>query len=654
MAIQDFKRKLTAILSADVKGYSRLMGEDEEATVRTITTYREVVTEVVQKHRGRVVDSPGDNILAEFASVVDAVRGAVEIQEELKVRNAELPENRRMEFRIGVNLGDVIHEEERIYGDGVNVAARVESLADAGGICISRSAFDQVKNKLTLGYENLGEYSVKNIAEPVRIYKVLMDPEAAGKVIGEKRIEPKRGQRVAFAVVIALFLVLGGVTLWKSYIRTAAPPVEVASVEKMAFPLPEKPSLAVLPFDNMSGDSKQDYFSDGITESIITALSNVSNLFVIARNSTFTYKGKQVKVQQVAEELGVRYVLEGSVQRSGDRVRITAQLIDALKGHHLWAEQYDRRFGDIFVLQDDITEKLTGGEQARVRREHTENPEAYEYWLRGREIYRSFTKEDNAQARKLYEKAAEMDPNNSFIWIGIGWTHYRDGRFGWTDTPTRSLALAEELAQKILAVDDYSAQAYALLSSVYMTKRQNDKAVAYGEKALALAPNLADMTAAVAASFMYSGRPEEAIELVKKAMRLSPYYPAWYLAVLGIAYRLTGQYKEAITLLESWRARANPRSAVPHLYLAFTYEEAGRGEEAQVAVAEVLKRKPKASIAGYLKANTFPYKDPADIERVIDSLRKAGLPDKPPLPLPDKPSIAVLAFDNMSADPEQE
>jgi TolB-like protein len=274
------------------------------------------------------------------------------MQEELKVRNAELPENRKMEFRIGVNLGDVIHEEERIYGDGVNVAARVESLADAGGICISRSAFDQVKNKLTLGYENLGEYSVKNIAEPVRIYKVLMDPEAAGKVIGEKRIEPKRGQRVAFAVVIGLLLVVGGVALWKSYIRTAAPPVEVASVEKMAFPLPKKPSLAVLPFDNLSGDPKQDYFSDGITESIISALSNVSNLFVIARNSTFTYKGKPVKVQQVAEELGVRYVLEGSVQRSGDRVRITAQLIDALEGHHLWAEQYDRRFGDIFALQD--------------------------------------------------------------------------------------------------------------------------------------------------------------------------------------------------------------------------------------------------------------------------------------------------------------
>jgi adenylate cyclase len=628
---QDFKRKLTAILSADVKGYSRLMRDDEEATVRTITTYREVIGLVVRKHRGEVVDSPGDNILAEFASVVDAVRGAVEIQEELKARNSELPENRRMEFRIGINLGDVIHEKERIYGDGVNVAARVESLADAGGICVSRSAYDQVKDKLTLGYEYLGEHSVKNIAEPVRIYKVLMDPESAGKVIGEERVDPKRGLRVALAAVVVLILIIGGMLVW----RTASPPVEVASKEKMAFPLPEKPSLAVLPFDNLSGDSSQDYFSDGITETIITTLSNVSSLFVIARNSTFTYKGKPVKVQQVAEDLGVRYVLEGSVQRSEDQVRITAQLIDALTGHHLWAENYDRELGNIFALQDDITEhvtmalkvKLTEGEQARIRRGHTENPEAYEYWLRAREIYRSLTKEDNAQARKLYEKAAEMDPNNSFYWKDIGWTHYRDGRFGWTDTPTQSLALAEELAQKTLAVDDYNAQAYTLLSSVYMAKRHHDKAVAYGKKALALGPNLADLKAAVAVPFMYSGRPEEAIELVKKAMRLSPYYPAWYLAVLGIAYRITGQYEEAITSFESWRARANPRSALPHLFLAFTYEEAGRGEEAQVAVAEVLKRKPKASIAGYLKANTFPYKDPADIERVIDSLRKAGLPE---------------------------
>jgi TolB-like protein/class 3 adenylate cyclase len=366
MATEDFKRKLTAILSADVKGYSRLMGEDDEATVRTITAYREVITEVVEKHRGRVVDSPGDNILAEFASVIDAVHSAVEIQQELKTKNAELPDERKMEFRIGVNLGDVIHEEERIYGDGVNVAARVESLAEAGGICVSGTVFDQIESKLPLGYEYLGEQSVKNISKPVRIYKALMDPEAVGKVIGEQRAEPRRGQRVALVVVTVLLLIVGGLLIW----RTAFPPVQVASVEKMAFPLPDKPSIAVLPFANLSGDPSQDYLSDGTTENIITALSKISNVFVIARNSAFTYKGKTVKVQQIAEDLGVRYVLEGSFQRAGERVRINAQLVDGLTGRHLWAERYDREIGDIFALQDDITNhvvtalevKLTEGE----------------------------------------------------------------------------------------------------------------------------------------------------------------------------------------------------------------------------------------------------------------------------------------------------
>ncbi len=631
MATQDFKRKLTAILSADVKGYSRLMSEDEESTIRTITAYREVIAAIVQKHRGRVVDSPGDNLLAEFASVLDAVRSGVEIQEELKTKNAELPEDRRMEFRIGVNRGDVIHEEERIYGDGVNVAARVESLAEAGGICVSGTVFEHAENKLPLGYEYLGEQSVKNISKPVRVYKVLMDPEAAGKVIGETRPEAKQGLRMALAVVIVLLLVVGGALIW----RVASPPVEVTSVEKLAFPLPEKPSLAVLPFDNMSGDPNQDYFSDGITESIITELSKLSNLFVIARNSTFTYKGKPVKVQQVAEELGVRYVLEGSVQRSGERVRITTQLIDAQTGNHLWAENYDRKSGDIFALQDDINDhvtlalqvKLTEGEQARIRRGHMDNPEAYEYYLRGLEIYRTFTKEANAQARKLYEKAVAVDPNYALGWCSVGWTHYRDGRFGWTDTPKKSLALAEELAMKALAMDDSMSEAYSQLSVVYMARRQHDKAVSYAEKTIALAPNFASNLATVALPFLYSDKPEVAADLVQTAMRHSPYYPAWYLPVLGLSYRLMGQYDQAIALLESWRARASPRSTLPYLCLAYTYEEAGRGEEAQVAVGEVLKRNPKASIEHYAKSNLFPYKNPAEIERVLNSLRKAGLPE---------------------------
>jgi adenylate cyclase len=307
----------------------------------------------------------------------------------------------------------------------------------------------------------------------------------------------------------------------------------------------------------------------------------------------------------------------------------------ALTGHHLWAENYDRNFGDIFALQDDITDhvtmalqvKLTEGEQARIRRGNIDNPQAYEYYLRGLETYRSFTKENNDQARKLYEKAAELDPNYALGWCSIGWTYYREGRFGWTDTPTKSLALAEELGQKALALNDSMSEAYSLLSVVYMARRKHDKAVAYAEKTIALAPNFASNLATVALPFLYSGKPEVAIELVQTAMRHSPYYPSWYLPVLGLAYRLTGQYDEAIDALESWRARANPRSSIPYLCLAYTYEEAGRGEEAQVAVGEVLKRNSKASIGHYAKSNLFPYKNPAEIERVLNSLRKAGLPE---------------------------
>ena len=330
MATQDFKRKLAAILHADVKGYSRLMGEDEEATVSTLNAYREVMGVFIQQHRGRVVHGSGDSLLAEFISVVDAVQCAVEVQKELKARNAELSEDRKVEFRIGINLGDVIDKDKDLHGDGVNIAARVEALAEEGGICITRSAYDQVKNKLSLGYEYLGEHSVKNIAEPVRVYRVLMEPEYAGELIGEETPRIRKQPRTIITASAILAIVVCVLAFWNFYLRR--PSIEPASIEKMAFPLPDKPSIAVLSFVNMSDDPKQEYFSDGISESIITALSNVSNLFVIARNSTFTYKGKPVKVQQVAEELGVRYVLEGSVQKAEDRVRITAQLIDALTG----------------------------------------------------------------------------------------------------------------------------------------------------------------------------------------------------------------------------------------------------------------------------------------------------------------------------------
>jgi TolB-like protein/class 3 adenylate cyclase len=335
MAEQGFKRKLTAILSADVVGYSRLMEDNEEATIRALTTYRNSMSTLIQKHGGRVVDMTGDNLMAEFSSVVDAIKCSVETQKEISERNANLPDNRQMLFRIGVNLGDIVEEDDRIYGDGVNIAARLEGLAEAGGICISGTAYDQLKNKLQLGYQYLGEHSVKNIAAPVRVYKVLMEPEAAGKIIGEKR---KTKRWMAAAATVVLFIGLAG---WYLFIQQTKR-IEPASMEKMAFPLPEKPSIAVLPFDNMSKDPEQAYLADGLSEEIITALSSVPNLFVIARNSSFTYKGKPVKVQQVSEELGVRYILEGSVRKAENRLRINAQLIDALKGHHLWAESFDR------------------------------------------------------------------------------------------------------------------------------------------------------------------------------------------------------------------------------------------------------------------------------------------------------------------------
>jgi TolB-like protein len=343
------------------------MGDDEVATVSTLKAYRELISEEVQAFNGRVVDSPGDNILSEFRSIVDAVKCAVAIQEELRAENDKLPENRKMNFRIGVNLGDVIQDGVRIYGDGVNIAARKDGLSDPGGVATSGAAFDNVRNKLDCGYQFSGEHAVKNIANPVRVYKILTDPECAGKVLGEKRFLGKMSRRVAMSAILISAIIIGGLVSYYIYLHQSGR-IEPASVEKMAFPLPDEHSIAVLPFANMSGDPQQDYFSDGFTEQLITNLSMVPNLFVIARNSSFSFKGKAVKVQQVAEELGVRYVLEGSVQRANGRVRINAQLIDAISGRHVWAEKYDRQLKDIFALQDDITLKIISEVGAEVTR----------------------------------------------------------------------------------------------------------------------------------------------------------------------------------------------------------------------------------------------------------------------------------------------
>jgi adenylate cyclase len=630
MATEDFKRKLSAILSADVKGYSRLMGEDEEATVRTITAYRKVIASVIQKYRGRVVDSPGDNILAEFVSVVDAAQSAVEIQEVIRAKNAELPEERRMEFRIGINLGDVIQEGERIYGDGVNIAARVEGLAEAGGICISGSAYEQIENKLALGYEYIGEHSVKNIVKPIRVYRVPVGPETLQKVAEERRPAPS-WQRPAFAVAIALLLVAGGVAIWKSY-RPSTAPMEVASVEKMALPLPDNPSIAVLPFDNLSGDPEQEFFSDGITEQIITALSKVSSLFVIARNSTFTYKGKPVKVQQVSEELGVRYVLEGSVQKSGDRVRITAQLIDAIEGNHLWSETYDRNLKDIFAVQDDIAQKiltalqveLTHGEQARVWSRGTNNLKAYLKHLQSREKWLQMNKESNALAKKLAEETIALDPDYAVAYVNLAATHILDVMLGSSKSPKDSMKQAIALNKKALALDDSFSQAHSQLGILYTMTRQHDKGVAEAERGVELDPNSAVAHDLLGMTLMYAGRPEEAVPVYKKAIRLEPLAPGKYYYHLGQAYLFTGQCEEAISACEEAVRRASNNLFV-RTNVTAAYSICGREEEARRAAAGVLRINPNFS-CDYHAKKSLPYKNQADIDQYIGALRKAGLP----------------------------
>jgi adenylate cyclase len=632
MNTQDFKRKLTAVFSADVAGYSRLMGEDESATVKTLEAYKQVMFSLIKQHRGRVIDSPGDNLLAEFASVVDAVQCGVAVQKELQARNADLPENRKMQFRIGINLGDVIEEQDRIYGDGVNIAARLESCADPGGICVSKTAFDHIETKLPLGYEYLGEKEVKNIARPVGAYRVLMDPRVT--VAGAKAKAPKvplwRHTTVLAGAVAVLILIIG-VAVWNFY--WSGPKIEPASKEKMALPLPDLPSIAVLPFANMSDDPKQELFCDGLTEDLITALSKVPNLFVIARNSTFMYKGKPVKVRQVAEDLGVRYVLEGSIQKAGDRVRITAQLIDALKGHHIWSERYDREMKDIFALQDKIAletlkaldVKLTYGEGGRIHGKGTDNLEAYLKFLQARELCMQPNRENIVQARQLAEEVITLDPKYPIAYHTLAVVNANDFWLGISKSPRESLMKAIQLEQKAISLDESCASAHAHLGFLWVMIREYEKGIAACERAIEMAPNLADVYAYFAQVLNYSGRPEDAVALIDKAFRLNPVGPpAYYYLYASHTYRLIGRYEDAIKLCKQLLSRW-PNNFYAHAGLVMNYVALGRDKEARAAAEDLLRIDSKFSAQRYTRG--FPYKDPALAAQVLELMRKAGLPE---------------------------
>ena len=623
------ERKLAALFSADVQGYSRLMSEDDVATVQTITAYRAVMTALIHQYRGRVVDSPGDNLLAEFASAVDAVQCAVAVQEEIKLRNTELPPSRRMVFRIGINLGDVLVDGDRLYGDGVNIAARIEGLADGGGLCISGTVYDQVVTKLALTYEDLGEQRVKNISRPVRVYRVL---SASGSetptVVPEGGEGVGRWRKTIIAVIGALTILVGAGGVWYFW------PVESPDSGTL---LAAGPSIAVLAFDNMSGASQtpQDgHLGDSLSENIIAQLAKIPQMLVIARNSAFTYKGKPVSVQQVGRELGVRYVLEGSVQKVAEQVRITAQLIDAATGVHLWAEQYDRRLTDLFAIQDEIALKvakslqikLTQGEKSSLLTHSTDSLEAWAAAMRSLQHYSRFTMEDNTQAQQLLKQAIAIDPGFAWAYAQLGWTYWQAARRGWSREPDAANTQAWSLAEQSLAIHEGVSLAHALKSRLHVDRKEFDAAISEGRWALELEPNNPDMHMNFAWRLMYVGRPAEAVAYMEKAKRLHPHHPHLYFFVAGRALYLSGRYEEARVDLQKWLT-AHPNSERPNVNLAAVYAALGRESEARAQAAEVLRKNSEFSATQYAALAFGNYKDPQVKSFFLQHLRQAGLPD---------------------------
>ena len=584
MAEARVERRLAAILAADVAGYSRLMGADEEGTLVALTAYRrELIGPKIAEHRGRIVKTTGDGVLVEFASAVDAVRCATEVQRTMAERNADIPEDQRIEFRIGINVGDIIIDEGDIYGDGVNIAARVETLASPGAICLSENAYQQIKGKLALEVSDMGEQQLKNIAQPVRVFSVRLDDAPA----------------------------------------------------RPALTLPDKPSIAVLPFQNMSGDPEQDYFADGMVEDIITALSRFQQLFVIARNSSFIFKGRAMDVKQVGRELGVRYVLEGSVRKAANRLRITGQLVDASTGAHLWADRFEGTIEDIFDLQDRVTEnvvaaiapKLEQAEIERAKRKPTESLDAYDYFLRGMAGFHELSKKGNTEALRLFYRAIELDPDFAAAHGMAAWCYVIGRVQGWIILDPQAIAEARRLAQRAveLGKDDaiaLSAGGFALAVAI----REPNRAAIFIDRAVALNPNLAMAWFANGWVRTYVGEPDLAIQHMARAMRLSPFDPRLYSmqTAIGYAHFYAGRYEEALSWSEK-AVRAQPNWLPGIKLMAASYALGGRLAEAQKAMTQMLEIDPSRRICN-LRDIAGPYRS-EDLARVEEGLRKAGLPD---------------------------
>ncbi len=578
------KRRLAAILAGDMVGFTRLMEADESGTLARLKAHRvELIDPAAAKIGGRIVKTTGDGMLVEFASVVDAGQCAVEIQQRMARRNADMPDDRRIDFRFGINLGDIIVEGDDVYGNGVNIAARLEALADPGGIYFSDMARRAVEGNLDVDLEDLGEHDLKNIAQPVQVWRWVADGGAQDK--------PAAG---------------GGKIL------------------------PDKPSLAVLAFENMSGDAEQAYFSDGISEDIITDLSKLEGLHVIARNSTFVYKNQAVNIPEVAHELGVRYVLEGSVRKAGNRVRVTAQLIDSVDGGHVWADRFDRDLDDIFAVQDELTQKivavlkvkLSPDEKDRLVHKGTTDIDAYNLFLRGRGQAWLHTKLGNRTARQLLESAIAIDPGFAAAQAHIAFTHLNDYVNGWADIPEESLRTGLELAKQAVEMNDKEAQTHFVLSAAYKWNRQHDLALAEAERCLALEPNSAEGYLSLAHVQIFMGDPAAGLKSLDACRRLDPHFPEAVFHFLAEAHISLGQFDEAVAVLKR-RLERNPESWTGYALLASCFGHLGLLDEGRAALAQLLRLNPDFSIER--RRRILPFKNPADFERRVEGLRKVGL-----------------------------
>ncbi len=576
------ERRLAAILVADAVGYSRLMEADEETTLSTLDTYRRLIDERIVQHRGRVFGSAGDSVIADFASPVEAVRCAVEFQHELKNRNLELDTVSRMQFRVGINLGDVVVEGDNLHGDGVNIAARLEELADPGGICVSGTAYDHLLGKIDLKLNDLGEQQLKNISRPVRVWRWIGEEPVTAE--HEKSDEPR--------------------------------------------PLPDKPSIVVLPFDNMSGEVEQEYFADGLTEDIITELSRFQTFFVIARHSAFFYKGKALTVQDVGRELGVHYVVEGSVRKAGNRLRVVVQLIEAASGNHVWAERYDHDLIDIFDLQDEVTRsivaaipgRLARADLDRIKRKRPENISAYDYMLRGKMHHHRATKEDNVEAIRLLDKAIELDPEFAEAYAWLSCTYGQALLRGFGDNKDELFARDVEAAEKALSLDDNNPDTHWIMCELHMMGGRLEQAELHHEKALALNPNDPRIVAQRGELMTWLGRPVEGTDWARQAMRLDPYDAAGRAHLLGRALFVARRYADAIEAFKQVRTLRYGH----HVEIAASHALLGSDEQARLHAGEALRLKPDFSIADHVQG--LPFRESRDREHHREGLRKAGLP----------------------------